>query len=212
MESKTDNVDVRPAKCTQCAKPLSSPPVCDYCHSLNPLPAMTDYFAMLGLPRQFDMDDAELHRRFLALSRHAHPDYHVHESAEAQRLSLTVSAALNDAYRTLKDPFARAGYLLEVLGGKSSAQDKSVPEGFLSTTMMMQEETAEAKAAGDQKELQRLRGVLQTQETGLMRRIAGLFDEYQRSLACQAVRTDLLGELRKQLNAVSYVKKILSLF
>jgi len=190
---------------------MSTPLVCDYCKAVNPIPSVRDYFALLGVPRRFDIDGEELHRKFVALNRHAHPDYHAEESPEVQQLSLTVSAAVNDAYRTLKDPATRAAYLLELLGGKSSAEDKSVPEGFLPTMMMMQEEIADAKAAGDSAELKRLRKVLQTQHDGLLRRIAALFAELQQAVACEAVRADLLGEIRKQLNAVSYVKKLLSL-
>ena len=199
-----------PAKCRHCEQPLASPPVCDFCHTLNPIPAVTDYFSLLDLPRRFDIDPAELQRRFLALNRHTHPDFHAGESAEVQDLSLRLSAAINDAYRTLKDPAERGAYLLELLGGKSSADDKSVPDGFLGTMMMMQEELADAKGAGNHAELARLRNVLRTQHDGLLRRITTFFKEHAESVACEAVRMDLLTEIRKQLNAVSYVKKLLS--
>jgi molecular chaperone HscB len=185
-------------------------PVCDYCHWLNPAATGADYFSLLGLPRQFDLSEEQIRGKFLAVSRHAHPDLHAGENPEAQELALHVSAAINDAYRTLKDPASRAGYLLELLGGESSAEDKSVPEGFLATMMMMQEEIADARQAHDQGKLGHLREVLGTQHDGLMRRVAGLFKEYQEALACQAIGTDLLNEIRKQLNAVSYVKKLLS--
>jgi molecular chaperone HscB len=179
-----------PAKCKRCDSPMSQPVVCDFCHSLNPPPAATDYFALLGVPRQFDLDGEELRRRFLALSRHAHPDFHAGETQEVQGLSLRISAAINDAYRTLADLAARAGYLLELLGGQSAVDDKSVPDAFLGTMMMMQEELADAKAARRQDELDRLRGVLQTQRDGLLRRIEGLFREHQDAIACQAVRAE----------------------
>jgi molecular chaperone HscB len=199
-----------PSKCGKCNRPMSAPLVCDFCHALNPVAAVTDYFTLLGLPRQYELDENELHRKFVALNRHAHPDFHGGETEDVQQLSLKLSAAINDAYRTLKDPSSRASYLLELFGGKSSAEDKTVPEGFLGTMMMMQEEMADAKASGDAKELQRLAGVLRTQHEGLLRRIAGLFAEYQESLACEAVRKDLLEEIRTQLNAVSYVRKLRS--
>ncbi len=191
-----------------CAKPMSTPLVCDYCQALNPLPAVTDHFTLLGLPRQFDIDPAELHRKFVALSRHAHPDFHGRESPEVQGLSLRIASALNDAYRTLNDPTTRAAYLLELLGGKNSAQDKSVPDGFLATMMMMQEELADAKAGDDAAALERLSKVLKTQEDGLMNQMAQLFYSHQEAVACNAMATDILDEIRKQLNAVSYVKKL----
>lgn len=199
-----------PSKCDQCDKPMSTPLVCDYCHALDPSATMTDHFTLLGLPQRFDLDEEELRRSYVALSRHAHPDFHTRDTDEVRQLHLNVSAAINDAYHTLKDPARRAAYLLECLGGKSSAEDKSVPDGFLPTMMMMQEELAEATQAADEAELKRLRDVLQTQHDGLMHRIAGLFGEHQEAVVCEAVRGDLLDEIRKQLNAVSYVKKLLS--
>jgi len=171
---------------------------------------MKDYFALLGLLRQYEIDQELLHSKFVALSRHVHPDFHNHESPEVQKLSLELSSTINDAYRTLKDPAGRADYLLELLGGKSSAEDKSVPDGFLGTMMMMQEELADAKASADSGELARLSAVLKTQREGLLRRIGGLFEEYRQGLACNAIRREVLDEIRKHVNAVSYVRRLLS--
>ncbi|HDZ44555.1 hypothetical protein LCGC14_0339960 [marine sediment metagenome] len=199
-----------PAKCAQCDKPMSQPLVCDFCHALNPPGAEVDYFSLLALPQRYDLADDEIHRKFLALNRHAHPDFHANEPPEVQALSLRISANVNDAYRVLSDPTSRANYLLEMLGGPSLADDKSVPDGFLSTMMMMQEEIADAKAADDDGELARIREVLQIQHDGLMNRIEGLFEEHQKSVDCEAVRQDMLGAIRRQLSAVSYVKKLLS--
>ena len=204
-----DNNKTMPTKCKLCDKPMSTTVVCDFCHSLN-APGVSDYYTLLGLERRFDIDLAQLQQKFLALTRHAHPDHHAKDTPDVQALALRISAGLNDAYRTLKEPSARASYLLELLGGKSSAQDKSVPDGFLGTIVMMQEELADAKASADEGELSRLRSVLQTQYEGLMKRIGGLFADYQEALSCEAVRTDLLREIRQQINAVSYVRKLLS--
>lgn len=203
---------VVPAKCAQCKEPMSTPAVCDYCHSLYPqAAAASDYFTLLGMGRTFDLDERVLHEKFLALNRHSHPDFHTNDSPEVQQLSLRVSATVNDAYRTLKDPAARGNYLLDLLGGKNSSQDKSVPEGFLNTMMMMQEEIEDANADGDEQSIERVREVLQTQRDGLLRRIAGLFGQIAQAAACNAIRTDLLDEIRKQLNAVSYVRKLISI-
>ena len=85
-----------------------------------------------------------------------------------------------------------------------------MPDGFLGTMMMMQEELTDALAAIDRAEITRIAEVLQTQHDGLLRRIGTLYEQYQESVSCKAVVDDLLGELRQQLNAVSYVKKLLS--
>ncbi|HUS47065.1 MAG TPA: Fe-S protein assembly co-chaperone HscB [Phycisphaerae bacterium] len=208
MEEKTDRA--LPEKCVRCSRPMTSPLFCDYCQTLHPVPGVVDHFQLLRLPRRFDIDQQALHESYVALSRHTHPDYHVDDSTEAQALSMTVSAAVNEAYRTLSDPIRRAAYLLELLGGPPSAEDKSVPDGFLETMMMMQEELMDARSTGKAEELARLGAVLQTQQEGLMNRVAGLYAELDQAVSCEATRQDLLHEIRKQLNAVAYVRKLLS--
>ncbi|HHH76582.1 MAG TPA: Fe-S protein assembly co-chaperone HscB [Phycisphaerae bacterium] len=197
-----------PAKCSQCNKPISTPLVCDYCSAPQELTGAEDYYEMLSMPRSFDMDLKELRRKFLSLNRHAHPDYHTADSPEVRSLSLRVSATINNAYRTLLDPAARAGYLLELLGGKSSANDKSVPDGFLETMMMMQEELHQAIEKSDERELARLGDVLKNQHDGLLAKIAETFATFQQDLPCKAMREESLDELRKQVNAVAYVRKL----
>ncbi|RPI61381.1 MAG: Fe-S protein assembly co-chaperone HscB [Planctomycetaceae bacterium] len=199
-----------PTKCDHCHRQMSEVVVCDYCHALSPSGLMTDYFTLLGLPRHYDLDEDDLRQKFFALNRHAHPDQHGGESPEVQQLSLALSAAINDAYRTLKDPASRGAYLLELLGGQSSAGDKSVPENLLNTVMMMQEELVDAKSAGDAAAVARIRETMTNQHDGLLRRVATLFSQIEDASACQAIRSDLLSEIRKQLNAISYVKKLLS--
>jgi len=189
---------------------MTTPAFCDYCQALKPIDGVADHFQLLGLPRRFDIDAKALHDSYVALSRHAHPDYHVDDAEEVRALSMTVSSAVNAAYRTLSDPVRRASYLLELLGGSSSADDKSVPDGFLETTMLMQEELAEARAAGDDDQLARLRAVLRTQQGGLMRHVTGLFAELDQAVGCEGARRELLAEIRRRLNAVAYVQKLLS--
>jgi len=210
MESKDTSRTAAPAKCSFCHAEIQNTVVCDYCKSINPGAAVMDYFTLLGVPETFLIDPEELRRKYLALSRHAHPDFCAQDGEEVQNLHLQISSTLNEAYQTLRDPASRAAYLLERLGGKSMAQDKSVPDGFLGTMMMMQEELEEARQAGNTAECKHLGGVLQTQHDGLLRRIAELFEQYQQAVACRAVTQDLLTEIRKQVNAVSYVKKLLS--
>ncbi|MFW5839523.1 MAG: Fe-S protein assembly co-chaperone HscB [Planctomycetota bacterium] len=199
-----------PAKCSQCQRPMSTPIVCDSCRTLHPIPALADYYEMLGLEAKFDLDVEHLRSRFLAVSRSTHPDFHGGDDPEAQLLSLRLSAAINDAYRTLLDPVARAGYLLELLGGKSAAEEKSVPDGFLDSMMMLQEELADAKAEDDQATLEKLRTALDNQHDGILRRIGELFREFDESVACRALSEEKLARIRRQTNAISYVRKLQS--
>lgn len=164
-----------------------------------------DFFDLFSLPAHFDIDAAQLRRRFLELSRRCHPDAVAMEDAAAQAAALATSARVNEAYETLCDPVRRAEYLLRRAGGKSAADDKRVPPELLSQTLMLREEIEQARAAGDQATLTAVRkGVLQ-QKSDIEDRIA--------DLARRLVdRPDdaLRDDLRLQLNAMKYVGNLLA--
>src|SRR5687767_9045272 len=100
---------------------------------------MQDHFARLGLPRRFVVDAAALERAYLAHSRAVHPDYHAAGAAGELAASTELSAAVNEAYNTLREPFARAEYLLGLLGGPPASREKGVEPTFLAEVMDLRE-------------------------------------------------------------------------
>ena len=60
----------------------------------------------------------------------------------------------------------------------------------------------------DTNELARLAEVLKNQHEGLLAKIAETFATFQQDLPCKAMREETLDELRKQVNAVAYVRKL----
>jgi molecular chaperone HscB len=99
---------------------------------------MTDLFERLGLPRRFSVDPAAVERAYLARSREIHPDYHATADAAERKASLDDTAALNEAYVTLTDPFRRAEYLMRLLGGPT---DKTQDQTFLMEMMETREKS-----------------------------------------------------------------------
>jgi molecular chaperone HscB len=69
------------------------------------------YFAVLGVT--IGCDDATLTARFQQLTRQFHPDKFATADDETQENALEATSLINNAYRTLKDPFTRAEYLLQ---------------------------------------------------------------------------------------------------
>src|SRR5436305_12994954 len=104
---------------------------------------MQDHFDRLGLPRRFALDAAEVERQYLARSRAVHPDYHAAGSSADLAASTELSAAVNEAYNALKDPFARAEYLLRLEGGPTAAEYKKMPAVFLEAMLEAREEAEE---------------------------------------------------------------------
>jgi len=208
--SPADDVQAVPAKCVACDHELQAPVVCDYCHSLNPISGPTDYFALLGVPRRFDLDADDLRGRYLALNRHAHPDFHTNDDPAVRDLSLTVASALNDAYRALSEPISRAEYLLTLLGGRPSAEDKSTPDGFLVEMAALQEELYDAKAESDDETRSQMAAELTARLDKRVARVAELFGGFDTQVGCEAIRQSELDRIRRELNAISYVRKLLS--
>jgi DNA-binding NtrC family response regulator len=67
-------------------------------------------------PEERQVDTGILEKRFRELSLQLHPDRFAHADARERRMSLEQSSALNQAYRTLRDPERRAFSLLQQEG------------------------------------------------------------------------------------------------
>lgn len=85
-----------------------------------------DYFSYFSLPRHLEIDLAALEQSFYAQSRRLHPDRFAARPAAEQADALARSSALNDAYRTLRDPIGRTEYLLRLEGVQMEEDRKSV--------------------------------------------------------------------------------------
>ncbi|HEY3411531.1 MAG TPA: Fe-S protein assembly co-chaperone HscB [Armatimonadota bacterium] len=88
---------------------------------LEPIPAGTDFYTVLGVPKRLDLDARALEESFYALSRRYHPDRFATAEPKARITSLEASAQINRAYKTLKSPWDRARYLVEMEGGSPAA-------------------------------------------------------------------------------------------
>ena len=109
-----------------------------------------DHFARLGLPAALELEPASLDRAYFALQRQWHPDRFVGKPAEERAKAAVEAAALNDAYRTLKDPLARAVYLAELRGVELPGDGKTIddPE-LLMEVMDAREELHEANSIAE---------------------------------------------------------------
>ncbi len=74
------------------------------------------FYESLGLEPKLTLDLDDLKKRFYERSRQWHPDHFARASAEDRERSLEMTSVLNDAFRTLRDPVARAEYFLQESG------------------------------------------------------------------------------------------------
>jgi molecular chaperone HscB len=189
--------------CWSCAAAApADEPFCPSCGALQPPPPGGDHFAALGLARAFAVDAAELERRFRDRSRLLHPDRFARKSSRERRLSLERSTRLNDAYRTLKEPRARAAYLLRLLGRDPQTEARTLhdPE-FLEEQLAAREELAEARAEGDARRLTLL-------ATGARDRLRALEEEVARALEAPAPAPAALDAAVRALARARYYENV----
>ncbi len=87
--------------------------VCNSCDKIQPVDSSLTYFEILGLPRQtFELDAAQLERRYKRLQWSLHPDKAVGRQDHEQAYSAEQATLVNRAYSVLKSPLYRANYLV----------------------------------------------------------------------------------------------------
>ncbi len=108
---------------------------------------MSDFFSLFGMPRRFGLDRADLEKRFYELSRTFHPDRFTTASAEERQESLKKMSALNEAYRTLKDPSLTREYLLSLEGADANDSKTGMPMDLTESWFELQDAMTENRDA-----------------------------------------------------------------
>lgn len=115
---------------------------------------MTDPFTVLGVPARFALPMEELAKRHRDLSRALHPDRHAKGSPAERRVAIERAMAVNEAWRVVRDPLARALALLELRGVAITEGERASPA--LLMEVMELRESLEA-ARGDAQRVAALR-------------------------------------------------------
>lgn len=132
-------------RCWNCGAETLGQSFCPACNKIAPRPPGATHFDAFGLPPAVDLDLAALEKQYRELSMKLHPDRFAQADARERRLSLEQTTALNDAYRTLRDPVRRAFYLLKLHGVDLDREDggaarPQLPVEFLEEVIELREE------------------------------------------------------------------------
>lgn len=107
-----------------------------------------NHFELFGLPVAFDIDAGDLASRYRELQRRVHPDKFANASDQERRLSLQMTAQVNEAFQTLKDPVRRGRYLLGLRGVDIDGEtDTAMDPAFLMEQMEWRENLDEIRQA-----------------------------------------------------------------
>ncbi|GAB2180580.1 Fe-S protein assembly co-chaperone HscB [Denitratisoma sp. agr-D3] len=120
-----------------------------------------DHFALFGLPQGFALDSALLEQRYRELQAKVHPDKHAHLPEPDKRRAMQWASQANEAYQTLKQPLARARYLLHLAGHDPRVEDNTaMPVDFLMEQMELREAVSDARVERNGELLEDLHGRL----------------------------------------------------
>ncbi|MEO1008044.1 MAG: iron-sulfur cluster co-chaperone HscB C-terminal domain-containing protein [Planctomycetota bacterium] len=154
-----------------------------------------DAFAVLGLPRRFDIDQSDIEQAYMARVASAHPD--AGGGGDGPGLE-----ALNAAREQILDDERRARLLLELLGG--SAGNATLPPAFLAEIMEVREDAERAYEAGDQAAIDRWLAWARDRRSAHREEVAVLFAEADESLD-----SDRAGAIADVLHRWRYVERML---
>lgn len=167
--------------------------------------SLDDPFALLGLPRRFDISPGQLQAAYLKRAAELHPDRVPDPIRQAQ--AAQEAARINDAKTVLADDERRANVLLRLIGGPSKEQDKSLPDDFLQQMMEVRQEMAEALAGDNQLQRAQLEQWADQQREHYRTTVGKLFAKAGNGV--RPLTPDTLHEIRLQLNAWRYIERMI---
>lgn len=151
-----------------------------------------DPFAILGLPRSYDVDLAALEKTHRELSRALHPDRHVGSMTSERRESLSRAIEVNEAWRIVRDPIRRAEALLALQGvGVGEDREPKASAEFLMEMLEQREALSLAVAEQDRASVRNLADAVRSRATQAERDLSLGF-----AAGAAASLLGRLGELR----------------
>jgi len=161
------------------------------------------FYEALDLSPRLALDPEDLKRRFYDKSRQWHPDRFSRAAAREQQKALDMTAAINDAFRTLRDPVQRAEYFL---GEHGLGPSKHAPPELLEEVFEMNMALEELRS-GDESARPSLEAARE--------RFQHLMDEIDHGLSVMSMRYDekadesLLHAIRSGLDRRRYVANLI---
>jgi molecular chaperone HscB len=149
-----------------------------------------NYFSLFNLPENFSVDLPLLDANYRKLQAEVHPDKFVTASSAERLHSMQTATLANEAYQTLKNPTARARYMLELQGFATLEESNTaMPADFLMLQMEWREAIEDAKAAKDISALDAQLATMQKMAKTLQEQlVTALADQNTFNEAAQIVR------------------------
>lgn len=135
---------------------------------------MQDYFSLFDLPEGFALNLDALDQAYRRVQAQVHPDRFADRSEAERRVAMQWATLANEAYRGLRNPVARARYLLARRGAPLDDTSTAMPADFLMEQITWREALDDGR--DDVVALQALREQLQAQEARMLAHLQTLMD------------------------------------
>jgi len=160
------------------------------------------FYEALGLEPKLALDSEDLTKRFYERSRQWHPDKFSRAGSEQLQKALDMTAMLNDAFRTLRDPVSRAEYFLRESGIELA---KETPPELLEEVFELNMALEELRG-GDESARPQLESAGQRFRAMLAAIDEWLTESFARYDACR--NSAVMDEMRFALNRRKYISNL----
>ncbi|HFA47986.1 MAG TPA: Fe-S protein assembly co-chaperone HscB [Bacteroidetes bacterium] len=138
-----------------------------------------NHFDFYGIPVSFYLDQADLKRRFLQMSKKYHPDFFTMKPEEEQVKALEMSSINNKAYKTLSDFDLRMAYILKEKGILGEEGKNEIPQSFLMEVMDINEAIMELEFGFEEAAFKNATEKVNALENELLNGVKDLLENYE---------------------------------
>jgi len=140
-------------KCWNCKNALDGVLLCGRCGMPQPVGFLSP-FGVLGIPPHLNLENAELRATYERLVLQCHPDlFRAHNDDRVLSAARSATRALNDAYRTIRDPASRLRYVLAA-SGHTKETPRTVPAGLQESVQIVSRVLAAIEEAQKQSDFE----------------------------------------------------------
>lgn len=168
-----------------------------------------NYFKLLSLPLNFDIDREKLNSNYHEIQKSIHPDNYANSSALERRISVQKAAQVNDALQTLKSPLPRSIYLLSLYGIELDENDTAIDPAFLMEQMELRESLSQVVVKDDP--FAELDKILNDVKSRIKMIIADLSSRFQQLLSNQYEQLEqqkLLQKIKAQVLKMQFLNRV----
>ena len=187
-------------KCWNCQTEAAGNDLCPACGKVQPLASGATLFDVLGLPRGVEVDGPALERAYRERSLRVYPDRVGKEDVRERRLAAERTALLNEAYKTLRSPEARAFYLLKLHGVdllKDEARAVPVPPALLEEALELREQLEDAQGRGDEETVTALSDRVRTRAATALSAAQSALRRLERVPSDEAARSEAAAAMAR---------------